>query len=542
MILRRLNLAPRSALCFGFFLFLNIALGVLALSQASKINEAEKFVETNALPSVRLIAQLDKEFVSIRGSNARLRNPIEPSERVVEALANVDRAKGAIATHSSVLNQLIVTPLGRNAFRDYIRVQEAFFNEQVKYLTLVSNGKFQDAVRFSNAEMRAAAESVNTALTNLNKINDAKTAQLGQDAANAYSEAVFLVAVFVVVSSLTCLLLATLYTRSLTTPIGHSLKIAERIATNDLTHDVEHTGSDEAARMLNSLALMQTNLRNALTLIADSSSQLATTAEEMQAVTESASQTLQRQNNEIEMAATAVTEMSAAVDEVASNAASTSDLTARSSAAAIAGSAQVEHTVSAIGLMVSNVRTSADEVQALANMASDISKVLDVIRSIAEQTNLLALNAAIEAARAGEAGRGFAVVADEVRALAYRTQQSTQEIEVMVGAIQRGTNDAVLSMGKTSDQAKKTLDLANGAGNALRGITQSLGHINDRNLLIATAAEEQAQVAREVDQNLVRIRELSSETSEGSSQTVFATSQLTSLATGLSSLTRKFKI
>jgi len=173
-------------------------------------------------------------------------------------------------------------------------------------------------------------------------------------------------------------------------------------------------------------------------------------------------------------------------------------------------------------------------------MSTYISKVLDVIRAIAEQTNLLALSAAIEAARAGEAGRGFAVVADEVRALAHRTQQSTQEIEHMVGSIQSGTSNAVTSISETSVHAQKTLEMAHGAGKALVEITDALSQINERNLMIATAAEEQAQVAREVDRNLVRIRDLSAETSEGSNQTAITTAELSSLATDLNRLTKQF--
>lgn len=351
-----------------------------------------------------------------------------------------------------------------------------------------------------------------------------------------------MVGIFIAVGVATTLLLAFLYTRSLTGPIGESLKIAERIAANNLSKDITVEGSDEAAKLIAALATMQTNLRNALTLIGDSSTQLAATSEEMHAVTEGASRTILRQSNEIEMAATAVNEMSAAVEEVASNAAYASKVTSQSSTAAMAGRARVDETVSAINLMVSKVQVTSTEVQGLAFMATDISKVLDVIRAIAEQTNLLALNAAIEAARAGEAGRGFAVVADEVRALAHRTQQSTQEIEQMVSSIQSGTGNAVAAMEQTSFQAQKTLDMANGAGKALLDITDSISQINERNLMIATAAEQQAQVAREVDRSLVSIRDLSSQTSEGSSQTAIATAELTKLAVDLSRLTKQFRV
>ncbi|WP_423249180.1 methyl-accepting chemotaxis protein [Pseudomonas syringae] len=353
-----------------------------------------------------------------------------------------------------------------------------------------------------------------------------------------------MVGIFIAAGVVATLLLAWLYTHSLTGPINESLNIAQRIAANDLSKDVPQSGSDEAAKLIAALAAMQTNLRSALTLIGDSSTQLAATSEEMHAVTEDASRTIQRQSNEIEMAATAVNQMSAAVEEVASNAASASEVTSQSSTAAMAGRAQVDETVTAINLMVSKVQLTSTEVQGLAVMATDISKVLDVIRAIAEQTNLLALNAAIEAARAGEAGRGFAVVADEVRALAHRTQQSTREIEQMVGSIQAGTGtgNAVTAMEQTSVQAHKTLEMANGAGKALLEITESISQINERNLMIATAAEEQAQVAREVDRSLVSIRDLSSQTSEGSNQTAIATAELSTLAAGLNRLTKQFRV
>ncbi len=178
----------------------------------------------------------------------------------------------------------------------------------------------------------------------------------------------------------------------------------------------------------------------------------------------------------------------------------------------------------------------------LAQQAQDITKVLDVIRAIAEQTNLLALNAAIEAARAGEQGRGFAVVADEVRALAHRTQLSTQEIEQMIQGIQSGSSKAMLSMQQSSEDASQTLAIAHEAGAAIGHITQAISEINERNLMIATASEEQAQVARSVDQNLMSIRDLSLQSSSAASQTSIASSELSSLAVSLNKLVARFSL
>ncbi|MCF5708240.1 HAMP domain-containing protein [Pseudomonas syringae] len=542
MILRKLNLAPRSALCFGLFCLMIVALGVLSLRQASILNEAEEFIEENVLPSVKLMGSLDREFVGIRGNNARLRNPIEPQERKTKALSDIQQARTVIASYTSALSKLIVTPQGRKAFDDLTKANADYQTNQDRYLASVAAGDLETAVAISNNEMKSAADLVETSLKNLIAVNDGKAKRAGESADAAYNQTLWMVGLFIAVGVLTTLVLAWMYTRSLTGPINDSLEIAERIAANNLSKDIKVDGSDEAAKLIAALATMQTNLRSALTLIGDSSTQLAATSEEMHAVTEDASRTIQRQTNEIEMAATAVNQMSAAVEEVASNAASASQVTSQSSSAAMAGRAQVDETVTAINLMVSKVQVTSTEVQGLAVMATDISKVLDVIRAIAEQTNLLALNAAIEAARAGEAGRGFAVVADEVRALAHRTQQSTREIEQMVSSIQMGTGNAVTAMEQTSFQAQKTLDMANGAGKALLDITDSISQINERNLMIATAAEEQAQVAREVDRSLVSIRDLSSQTSEGASQTAIATAELTKLASDLSRLTKQFRV
>lgn len=318
--------------------------------------------------------------------------------------------------------------------------------------------------------------------------------------------------------------------------------MAERIASNDLTQPVKIDGNDELTRLLQALGTMQDNLRIALVQIGQASTQLASTSEEMCSVTDDGARGVQRQNEEVTQAASAVTELTAAVEDVARNAAEASSAASQSNVSAGEGQAQVNQTVDAIQRMMDEVRNTATEVRDVATQAQSIGQVMTVIRGIADQTNLLALNAAIEAARAGEAGRGFAVVADEVRALAQRTQQSTLEIEQMIAAIQIGTEGAVVAMDRTTQQAKATQGLAQVAGQALQEITLSISQIHERNVFIAAASEQQAQVAREVDKNLASIRELAIQTATGAAQARGAGDELAQLAVKLNELVQRFRL
>ncbi|WP_213938632.1 methyl-accepting chemotaxis protein [Pseudomonas sp. dw_612] len=542
MLLRKLNLAPRSVVCFGLFCLLISGMGLFALRQASALNDAEDFVETTIVPTIQVLGELDKSFVLVRTDNANLRNPLETEEVNTAALAEIAALHASTQDKMKRLSGLIVAARDRAVFDELETMIQAFNAIEEKYLAFINGNDLIGANRFTMTDVRPSIDKVSASVQKLIDLGQLKARQAGEAADTVYLHTQVLVSVLIVISLLATVLLAWLYTRSVTVPLSLSLAIARRIANNDFSQPIAVKGSDELARLLAALATMQANLRETIAQIGGSSTQLATTAEQMFAVTEDASKGMIRQNNEIEMAATAVTEMSAAVDEVASNAALASDAATQSSATASSGRSRVDETLGAIGLMVTSVRSTSSEVKRLSVMAVDISKVLDVIRAIAEQTNLLALNAAIEAARAGEAGRGFAVVADEVRALAHRTQVSTQEIEQMIGNIQTGTSNAVMSMDQTTVQAENTLRLAEAAGQALSEITESIIQINERNLLISTAAEEQAQVAREVDRSLISIRDLSTQTATGSHQTSIVSGELSKLAAGLNGLVERFRL
>ncbi|KPW42277.1 Methyl-accepting chemotaxis protein [Pseudomonas amygdali pv. mellea] len=343
-------------------------------------------------------------------------------------------------------------------------------------------------------------------------------------------------------SFLAAFIMGMFISRAISTPINSAVVHAQRIANGDLTQSIASPYHDEAGVMLVALSGMQDNLKSTIGQISSAADQLASAAEELNAVTEESSRGLIRQNDEIQQAATAVNEMTAAVEEVARNAMSTSDASRQTSTEAAAGRDQARDAVTAINNVSNEISSSTTMVEELAGRVREIGKVLDVIRGIAEQTNLLALNAAIEAARAGEQGRGFAVVADEVRALAARTQASTGEIEAMIGSVQTSADQAVRAMGNSRTLASNTQSLAQATGQSLERIAQSIAEINDRNMLIATASEEQSHVAREVDRNLINIQDLSTQTAAGAHQTSASSQELSRLAISFNNLVGKFKV
>lgn len=334
--------------------------------------------------------------------------------------------------------------------------------------------------------------------------------------------------------------LATLIVLRLLKQLAIAMTAAERIAKGDLTQPLIIVGMDEAARLLQALERMQMNLRGTVRQVLSSSGRLATTSAQLNAVTDDATRGLQRQSGELDQAATAVTEMTAAIEEVARNAACASEVSQAADQRSRQGQESVSRTVGTIESLAEDIEETAGALHALAGQIGDIGSVLDVIRGIAEQTNLLALNAAIEAARAGESGRGFAVVADEVRALAQRTQESTKQIESIIGLVQKGSQGTLRAMQSSNGKTREALEVARAAGVALNAIVDDIAQINERNLYIASATEEQSHVAREVDRNLLNIRDVSQQASAGASQSQASSRELAGLASELNSMVKHF--
>ncbi|MEE4788118.1 methyl-accepting chemotaxis protein [Pseudomonas alliivorans] len=540
MKIRNLNLAPRSAVFFSLIISIVIALGIVAIDQMEKLHEVEQDVELNWMASIRQTGLMNSGVLRLRLESLRAVTTTDEKIRQ-DTIVQFDGFRRKLDDAVAQYEPLIASEEERRLYLA-VNTEAGSYSKQLDaFERLVRAEDNASAVLLINNVIRPLTNALGEKINALTLFNDEGARQAGLKASAIYTHGFWTVVGLIGIVVVLTLILATLLIRSVISPTREALAIAERIAAGDLSEDIHPSGRDEAGRLLVALETMQVNLRNTISRISDSSTQLASASEEMTAVTENASKGLVRQNDEVGQAATAVTEMTAAVDEVARNAEAASITSRQTMTYTLSGIENVAQTLKAIEGLAGNVVETGTQVKALSTRAQDISKVVEVIRAIAEQTNLLALNAAIEAARAGEQGRGFAVVADEVRALAHRTQQSTLEIEQMISAIQGDSTQAVTAMNVSSDMATRAIGVAQSADASLKQIVEAITLINESNSQIATASEEQAQVAREADRNLTAIRELSTQSAAASSQTASACGEMANLAVELNRLVGNFK-
>ncbi|UZE18705.1 methyl-accepting chemotaxis protein [Pseudomonas sp. B21-054] len=335
---------------------------------------------------------------------------------------------------------------------------------------------------------------------------------------------------------------AVIITRQITGPLRETLTVVERIASGDLSHNVIVTRRDELGVLQQGIARMGVTLRDLISGIRDGVTQIASAAEELSAVTEQTSAGVNSQKVETDQVATAMHEMTATVQEVARNAEEASQAAAAADGEARAGDKVVSEAIAQIERLASEVVRSTDAMTVLQQESDKIGSVMDVIKAVAEQTNLLALNAAIEAARAGEAGRGFAVVADEVRGLAQRTQKSTEEIEGLVAGLQNGTQQVAAVMNNSRSLTDSSVALTRKAGESLGNITRTVSNIQSMNQQIAAAAEQQSAVAEEISRSIINVRDVSEQTAAASEETAASSVELARLGNQLQMMVSHFRV
>lgn len=542
MNIRSMNIGSRAGIGFTIIALLVLVMGGIALFQAYQMDDAAAEIRNEWLPAVEAVGEVGSSLGRARALTLRTLILEEKSElnTTVDLVRSINQD---VAMSLKGYEKEIDDSEDRQIFEKFKTSYEKYLSVQRQILEgVLSSPERADEIKMANGPLADNADQMMVFLNQLIKFNKKGAVYAADQTNKVFNAAVFMIVVALIIILILMIVIAVVLTRSIVSPLAEAVVVADRIADGDLTQRIKINGSDEPAHLLIALKKMQISLHDTIKRISESSNMLASASEELHAVTEDTNRGLNQQSAEIDQAATAVNEMTAAVEEVARNAVNTADDSKAADKSTYQGREKVSQTLESINKLVGNISDTSSEVKILAQSAGEISQVLVVIRSIAEQTNLLALNAAIEAARAGDAGRGFAVVADEVRALAHRTQQSTAEIEQMIEGIQSGTGRAVDAMNESQDRANGTLVVAREANDALEVISEAITSINQKNLVIASASEEQAQVAREVDRNLVNIRDLSMQTSAGANQTNAASQELSRLAVDLHSMVSKFRL
>ncbi|WPN47564.1 methyl-accepting chemotaxis protein [Pseudomonas sp. P8_241] len=398
--------------------------------------------------------------------------------------------------------------------------------------------QFRDAQSASAKALVTMAAQGNILLDVSEKLTASQTVVRDTDAAHAKD----MLALATVLAIAFGLLAAWAITRQIIIPLNQTLAVAQRVASGDLTHNLVSKRRDELGQLQRAMQSMTQGLRELIGGISDGVTQIASAAEELSAVTEQTSAGVNNQKIETDQVATAMNEMAATVQEVARNAEEASEAAVAADQQAREGDKVVGEAIAQIERLALEVGHSTEAMGELKRESDKIGSVLDVIKSVAQQTNLLALNAAIEAARAGEAGRGFAVVADEVRSLAQRTQKSTEEIEELIVGLQNGTQQVASIMDNSRNLTDSSVELTRRAGGSLESITRTVSAIQAMNQQIAAAAEQQSAVAEEINRSVLNVRDVSDQTSAASEETAASSVELARLGTHLQMLVGRFKV
>ncbi|TMX39318.1 methyl-accepting chemotaxis protein [Vibrio rotiferianus] len=537
------NLSVRKKI--GALIFV-IAFSVIALSFffASQIQTIEGklvvFSETT-VPSVILVKNTEIELGILRKDEFSLLTNVDHPEfqSWVKGLEDTEKK---IDQYLDEYEKGLWDQRDHNAFN---KVKDAWIRYRAfnnNYAQLLLNDNIDEANRILLNGFSTFNE-LSQAIRGLVELNqtyiseDINSANIVVDNAIKYSIAA-------IVGLLVLMFIAGMYlTKQICTPLNYVVEMASKIASGDLTYQLprDQIGNDELGLLADACVDMQAKLLSLVDSIASTTAQVSTATEEVSAISEQTSSGMDEQQQQLNLIATAMNEMQATVNEVANNTEAASETANGASNDAKQGLEVVQVCIGQIQEASVAIQSVGTMVTELEHDASNISVVVDVIQDIAEQTNLLALNAAIEAARAGEQGRGFAVVADEVRTLASRTQSSTEEIVAIISKLQNCSKDAVSSTTHSSDLIQACVEQAQKTGATISHLEQGADNIAEMSIQIASACSEQSSVTEELHRNVEHINQFSSEVATGSRQTAIACQDLSELAVGLQEIVGQFK-
>ena len=545
-MLTKMTIGQKLTMAFTTLALLMLGFAWFATLQLSNIYRDASEVSDNIVPSIRASSQMHVSLLDAR--RAELNMVIDALGKDPDSLNSSTQSFEAAKSQYMAAEQRygsmpFVSERDRNMFAELKTAAAKYFSAHGDLETAIRQGDIAKVQSLIKNESRAALEQAGQDGLELRKENDRVANLLTKQSEASYERAKLLSTTVGALTLLFVVIVAWLLIRQIRNPVMTLLEQTRQVAAGNLTSqlDMKQFSHDELGKLAQGFNEMQSNLRMLVNEVSGSVVQLGAAAEEISAVAQQSANNMGAQQHELNQLATAMNEMQATVQEVARNTNDAASAATSASDTAAQGSETVNDSIGRIEKEATAIEETALVIRQLGDDSRNIGMVLEVIQGIAEQTNLLALNAAIEAARAGEQGRGFAVVADEVRTLAKRTQDSTSQINHIISELQQRANEAGITMQQSQDMMSETVHTAREAGASIAEISSSVNSISHMNIQIATATEEQGAVSEELNRNVVNISNASEEVATGAKQMAQACNDLNLLATQLQEVVRKFR-
>jgi methyl-accepting chemotaxis protein len=535
-----LKISQKLGLGFGAVLFLMLAMAALSVRQLAAVNHDTEDLATNWMPSIKALAAMRFHTLTVRRRELSL---LLADEKEIDTWkAQINEANRQLSEDFKIYEPLISSPEENQIYRDYRNHHREYLDIQDKVVKLATENRRREASRLAQREGRVALDAALEKVSEDIQLNVKGGIDSAAHAKIVYARARIWVISMVAGAFLLTVLFTLAITRSIAVPVHETMTVLKGLADRDLTRTVHRDSNDEIGTMAKALNLTIEALRDTMATISQSAEHLASASEEISAGAGQTSQSAKTQSDQSLQVATAMQEMAATVLEISQNSHRASTASRGAAEAARNGGKVVEETLSTMRGIADSTAKAASTMSELGKSSEQIGKIISVIDDIADQTNLLALNAAIEAARAGEQGRGFAVVADEVRKLAERTTNATKEITVMIQSIQSETRKAVSAMQQGTADVQVGLEKTSASGAALRQIILMAEEVGDMISTIATAATEQSAATEEINSGVSHISSSTQSASSASEETAKACSNLSTLASDLQKLVSQFKL